>query len=230
MLIQRFFLSILLFTTTLYSFSIFSKNEESKPIIIKPITIPKSVKEEDNNEILEKLKKETKETFDNAELPKNKVAKEVLDILKKATKHINSKKEKKIKKRRKIFKKKKLNIKKKTVKKRQTINPKKLNIKKTIPKKKKITEKRREVTKKIKTVKKGIILGEQPNIYTLSKEEAKKFHNLEVISESKPFVLEDNPKIKEPKEYKKVQKDIDLNTLPLVETLGIVNISKPFTQ
>lgn len=60
MLIQRFFLSILLFTTTLYSFSIFSKNEESKPIIIKPITIPKSVKEEDNNEILEKLKKRQK--------------------------------------------------------------------------------------------------------------------------------------------------------------------------
>ncbi len=220
MLVQRFFLSILLFTTALYPFSIFSKNEESKPIIIKPIIIPKSVKEEDNNEILEKLKKETKETFNNAELPKNEVAKEVIDTLKKATKDIKSKEEKKIKKK----KNKKVFNKIKNAKKRRKITKQK-----KLKRKKKIAEKI-EVSKKIKTVKEGIILGEQPTIYTLSKEEAKNFHNWEVISESKPFVLEDKPKIKSPKEYKEVQKDIDLNTLPLVETLGVVNVSKPFTQ
>jgi len=75
-----------------------------------------------------------------------------------------------------------------------------------------------------------VVLGVQPDLYTLSKEEQKKFKHLETVSHSKIFVLEDNLEIKNPEKYFEVEKEIAFEKLPFVETLGVVSVSKPFVK
>jgi len=75
-----------------------------------------------------------------------------------------------------------------------------------------------------------ILLGVQPNLYILSKEEQKKFKHLETVSKSKIFVLEDNLEIKNPQKYCEIEKEIEFEKLPFVETLGVVAVSKPFVK
>jgi len=278
--IQKIFLLALFIPIGVCSFSLFEEKESSKisvskPIIIEPIVIPNSVKEESNAEILKKLKVATKEVFENAEPSEEEVAEKVLVALKalmksrederqrvidEKIKHERQKKllrQKKRKKReklerkrerakKKLLKQKEL-ARKKEQKKRKLAKERAYAKKKELAQKKKLQEKRRLVKKreldkkalslapqitqiKVKMVNEGVLLGKQQDIYTLSKDEKRSFKNLEIVSKSEIFILEERPKIKNPKEDKSIQKEVNFNELPLVETLGIIKISKPFTK
>jgi hypothetical protein len=275
------FLFSLLFPIGLYSFSFFeekpaSETSVSKPIIIEPIVIPSSVKEESNAEILNKLKEVTKEVFKNAEPSEDEVAEEVLGTLKVLAKsrtleeeknrlkrerirkkklaekreRIRKKKlaekrerirKKKLAEKRERIRKKKLAEKrerirkKKLAQKRERIRKKKLAEKRERIRKKKLAEKRERIRKKKlaekrESRKKTILLGVQPSMYTLSKEQEKGYQHLEVVSQSQPFVLEREGKVKNPKQYQGTQKEVEFDALPWVETLGVVKVSKPFLK
>ena len=255
----------------LFSFSLFDKEPPSnvskpKPIYIEPIVIPKFVKEENDIEILEKLKEATKEAFENAEPSDSEVADEVLSRLRALAKS-REEKEKALKRKRELEKKKALARKRELEKKKALAQKRELEKKKALARKRELEKKKalarkrelekkkalarkRELEKKKALVQKRELekkkalalaskiepkrvknfLGEQKEIHTLSKEEEKTFHNLEVISVSKPFVLEDKPEIKSPKNEKGMQEEIELKKLPLVETLGVINVSEPFLE
>ena len=280
MFIQKTFLLALFIPIGLYSFSLFQEKASSevsvsKPIMIEPIVIPNSVKEESNAEILEKLKVATKEVFENAEPSEDEVAEEVLIVLKALIKSREDKEQRvldeKIKRenqkkfllqkerekrerlerkreraKKKLLKQKALARKKEQAK-RKLAKKRAYAKKKELARKKKLQEKRRLVKKrklekkalsfssktkstKIKTVKKDILLGVQQGIYTLSKEKERSFQNLAVVSKSKTFVLEERPKIKNPKQYQGSQPKVNFDELPWVETLGVINVSKPFLK
>jgi len=106
-------------------------------------------------------------------------------------------------------------------------------------------KKRRELELKIKLAKKieledkekiititgtKILLGEQHDLHTLSEKERKNFKHLEVVSESKPFILEKDIIVKSPKPYQGVQEDVKLEELPFAKTLGVIAVSKPFVK
>jgi len=277
--VQKMFLLALFIPIGLCSFSLFEEKESSeiavsKPIIIEPIVIPNSVKEESNAEILEKLKVATKEVFKNAEPSEEEVAEKVLVALKALMKSredekqrvidekIKHEKQKKLLRQKEREKREKLErkrerAKKKLLKQKEFVRKKEQKKllkerayakKKELARKKKLQEKRRLVKKRelekkkalslapqitharVKTVKEGVLLGEQQDIYTLSKEEEKNFHNLEVVSKSKTFTLEDTPTIKSPKQYQGVQNKVKFDELPWVDTLGVINVSKPFLK
>ena len=275
------FLLALFIPIGLYSFSLFEEKPSSevfvsKPIIIEPIVIPNSVKEESNAEILEKLKVATKEVFENAEPSEDEVAEEVLVALKALIKSREDKKQRVIDEKIKREKQKELlrqkerekkenlerereRVKKKLLKqkelarkkeqaKRKLAKERAYAKKKELARKKKLQEKRRLVRKRelekkkalslapqiiparVKTVKEGIVLGEQQDVHTLSKDKERRFQHLEVVSESKTFVLEEKPKIKNPKQYQGSQNKVKFDELPWVETLGVVNVTKPFLK
>ena len=206
--IVTFFISIVLSFFSFFEKELSSEVPISKPIIIEPIVIPKSVKEESNDEILEKLKLVTKEAFENAEPSEEEVAEEVLVILKSFVKVIESEKKKELarkKKQEEKHLKKKIELKKK---KKTPIVQKKINP---------------PIVKHLKED--DILLEKQQNIYTLPREEEESFKNIEVFS-----TLEERPEIKSPKATQTLQKEIDLEELPLVETLGVINVSKPFLK
>jgi len=211
--IVTFFISIVLSFFSFFEKELSSEVPISKPIIIEPIVIPKSVKEESNDEILEKLKLVTKEAFENAEPSEEEVAEEVLVILKSFVKVIESEKKKELarkKKQEEKHLKKKIELKKK---KKTPIVQKKINP---------------PIVKHLKED--DVVVEKQQNIYTLPREEEESFKNIELFSKSKIFTLEERPNIKSPRETQTLQKEIDLEELPLVETLGVINVSKPFLK
>jgi hypothetical protein len=273
--IQKTFLLSLLFPIGLYSFSLFeekpsSETSVSKPIIIEPIVIPNSVKEESNAEIIEKLKEATKEVFENAEPSEDEVAKEVLIALKALLKSREENKQrmldekikrekqkellqqkerekrKKLERKRERAKKKllkqkelarkkeqakrKLAKEKASAKRKELARKKRLEEKRKLEKKKSLSLAPKIIPIKVRTLKEGIVLGEQHDIHTLSKDKERSFHHLEVVSESKPFVLEERPKIKNPKQYQGSQNRVKFDELPWVETLGVINVSKPYLK
>ena len=226
--ILTIFISIVLSFFSFFEEKISSEVPVSKPIIIEPIVIPKSVKEESNDEILEKLKLVTKEAFENAEPSEDEVAKEVLLILKSFVKVIESEKEKTL-----LEKRKEITRKKKLLKVKELARKKKLAKEKRLKKKIELKKKKAlPVAMKISPVivKDAVVLEEEQDIYTFSKEEEENFNNLEVVSQSTTFTLEETPKIKNPKQYHDVQQEVNLEELPLVETLGVINVSKPFLK
>ena len=280
--IHKTFLFALFLPIGLYPFSLFSdkpSTEErvSKPIIIEPIVIPPSVKEESNIEILEKLKVATQEAFEHSEPSEDEVAKEVLARLTvlvksrereqqrvieeekrgKKLKELKRKREQKKRKARlekrerekrkrlaqeKARAKKRAYAKREEAKRKALARKKRLEAKRRLERKRKLAQKRelekkkalalasKKASMRVRTVNKGIVLGEQHDIHTLSKEKERTFHNLEVVSQSKPFVLEERPNIKNPKPYKGVEKEVPFDALPWVESLGIVTVSKPFVK
>jgi len=269
--IQKTFLLALLVPIGLSSFSLFdekssSETSVSKPIFIEPIVIPKSVKEESNAEILEKLKVATRETFKNAEPSEEEVAVEVLSQLRALAKSREREKqrvleeEKKREKKRELLRKKELAKKKRLQREKEIAKKKRLQRKKEVAKRKelqrkkeraikrklqqkRVLAKKRELEKKkvlvhakkkiqveVRTVRKGVVLGEHQDLHTLSKERERTFQNLEVVSESQPFTLEERANIRNPKKYQGVQKELKFDELPWVEPLGVVSVSTPFLK
>jgi len=250
--IQKTFLIIISIALVLYAFFMFNEKllpqvSVSKPIHIEPIIIPPSVKEDSDDEILEKLKLVTKEIFKNAQPSEDEIAQEVLLTLKALlkSKKEEDNKQKDIDKKRELAKIKLLKE-KEFIRKKEELRKKEYA--RELDRKKKLEEKKRLASKKDleekiilfiapkinhekeKTIKESIILGEQQDIYTLSKEEEKKFHNLEIVSESETFILEEKTKIKNPIANKESEIEVNLDDLPLVETLGVINVSKPFLK
>lgn len=240
----KIFLFSLFLSIGVYFFSLFNEKDSSnilhsKAIVIEPIVISSSVKEQENKEVLIKLKKEVTDSLKHTEPPEEEVAKEVLALLKALLKSREAKKEKRLKEEESIKKSREIKENraylKRMEKEKQKQAKRRADAKhKEALKRKEIAQKRalkKAVVPQIKTLKEGILLGEQKERHSLSQEEAKKFHNLEVVFESKAFTLEETPKVKSPKAYRGVEEnDVPLEQLPLVETLGVVKVSKPFTM
>ncbi len=186
MFFQKFFLYTIFLIFIFFLFYIFYdefevREEIDTPIYIEPIVIPSLVKEESDIEILEKLKDATRETFNNSNYYDDKVADEVLGILKEVVKNKNIKKD--------ISFKYENRVKKELKKIKIASDKKKLEYKKRVKDKKRELEKRKSIV-----IEKRV---EQSKIDRLSKEN--------------------------------IEEDIKLEDLPLVETLGVVEISEPFT-
>ena len=107
----------------------------------------------------------------------------------------------------------------------------KKTLKKKIIKKTKVARVRRSIRDKVVnkrkvTLKKPKKLQED-EVYSLSKEESENFKNFEIVSISKTFTLEESPSFQNPTVYREVESQVALEELPLVETFGVVNVSKP---
>ena len=148
-------------------------------------------------------------------------------VIKKAKSH----KKKLVKKEKKIIEKEKIHKKKLAIKEKKIIKKEiKKKIKLVVIKEKVVlTVVKKEIIKS-KVTKKEIFLGEHNDLHTLSKEEMKKYQHLEVVTESKPFKLDNLGEIKSPKQQKEEEKKIELDELPFVQTLGVVSKSNPFLQ
>ena len=133
-------------------------------------------------------------------------------------------------KRKELARKKRLEVKRRLERKRKLAQKRELQKKRELEKKKALALARKKASMEVRTVKKGIVLGEQQDIHTLSKDRERTFHHLEVVAESKPFVLEERPKIKNPKQYHGVEKELQFDELPWAETLGVLTVSKPFLK
>lgn len=127
----------------------------------------------------------------------------------------------------------KIDITKKVIVKKQVTNLKphfiKAHVNSVKRSKKKIhlTQVKVKTTPSVKSKKRETFLGEQDDLHYLSKEERENFKNFEVVSVSKPFVLEAEQKIKSPERYRGVQQEVKFEDLAFVETLGVVNVSTP---
>ena len=133
-------------------------------------------------------------------------------------------------KRKEFARKKRLDAKRRLERKRKLAEKRKLAQKRALEKKKALALASKKASMEIRTVKKGIVLGEQHDIHTLSKDKERTFHQLEVVSASKPFALEERPNIKNPKQYHGVEKELPFDELPWVESLGVLTVSKPFLK
>lgn len=133
-------------------------------------------------------------------------------------------------KRKELARKKRVEEKRRLERQRRVAKKRELLKKRKLEKKKALALASKKASTQLRTVKKGIVLGEQHDIHTLSKDKERTFHNLEVVSESKLFTLEEKPKIKNPKQYQGTQKEVEFDALPWVETLGVVKVSKPFLK
>ena len=239
-----------------YIFPSLEQEEDIQLIYIEPIVIPEQAIEEDKeSEILEKLKLATEEALEQSRLSEEE-AMEVLVNLKRIDEEKRvalvekRAEEKRVALAKKRAKEKRVALaKKRAEEKRVALAKKRAKEKRVALSKKRAKEKRMARAKKIKrekrialamqskfnrnsTIKKEnrVVLGVQPDLYTLSKEEQKKFKHLETVSHSKIFVLEDNLEIKNPEKYFEVEKEIAFEKLPFVETLGVVSVSKPFVK
>ena len=191
------------------------KSREDK----KQRVIDEKIKREKHKELLRTKEREKRERIERQrERAKKKLLKQKELARKKEQAKRKLAKEKASAKKKELARKKRLEEKRRLVKKRELEKKKALSL---VPK---ITPKR------VKTVKEGIVLGEQQDVHTLSKEKESRFQHLEVVSESKTFVLEEKPKIKNPKQYQGSQNRVEFDELPWVKTLGVVNVSKPFLK
>jgi len=91
-------------------------------------------------------------------------------------------------------------------------------------------ERRIKLVKKLNSKKsnKEIKLGVVSDSYQLSKSERDSFKNLEVLSVSKPFAMEETPEIKNPRYIG--NEIVDDKNLKFVETLGVVCVSTPYVD
>jgi len=121
---------------------------------------------------------------------------------------------------------------------KKRVPPSKTTVKRVKVLKSKILKKEPEVKRKIVENKKVIMdekfqrnisLGEQNDTHFLSKAEMESFKNLEVVSTSKVFTLEDEQEIKSPVPFQGVQEEVRFEDLKFVETLGVVSKSVPFS-
>jgi hypothetical protein len=198
----------LFLSTLIYFFSSFSQEvplqAKDKVILIEPIVIPPSIKKSIEEETFLNLKFAVNEASSNDKLSEEE---EAMEVLKKLETHLPpitvapvvvQKKEvvqKKVIAKNKPHPKIKKVIKKEKIKKKKLVIKEKNNIK--IVKKKKIEV---DVNKKtvFKKEKKIVFLGEHNDLHTLSKEKREHFKHLEIVSESKPFRLDEIEEIKNP--------------------------------
>jgi len=199
----------------IYLFLLFTQEEldNRESIFIDPIIIPtKNIQEDEDFEILEKLKVATDAVLNKSGLSEEEEAIEILAILKSFEQRRTEKLMQE------------LLVKKRAKERAEAI------VKKRAKERAEAIVKKRAKERAEAIVKKRVILGDQHDLHILSTDEAKIFKNLEIVSESKPFVLEGKLEIKSPKKYSGAEKEIDFEALPFVETLGVVSVSKPFVK
>ena len=226
----KFFLLTLfiLLITIIYFFSSFSQELpveiKEEVITIEPILIPSNVQKSNEEETLLSLK----HAVDEASYNDNPSAEEeALEVLKNLETHLplvvskpivvkkkevvvilqpDSKVKKTIKEEKKIEKKKVLVVKKQVIQSlsKQKSKPKSATLTPPVSEVKAIT-----LVVKNRVEKQVVFLGEHNDLHTLSKEETEHFKHLEIISESKPFRLEEIEEIKNP-----LVKTVDISTAP----------------
>jgi len=95
-----------------------------------------------------------------------------------------------------------------------------------------IIKKKNMVKKELKEIKKSVIKKDIPiksTPTTSLKKIIKKEGKWETISVSKPFTLEEKPEVKSPIiSNETINKDLPIDKLKPVKTLGVVHVSKPF--
>ena len=259
MLVKKFlllFAVLIFFIFSFYLSSLFVTNDSvtSKPEV-EPVdnckTIPTPIvlstpspKRKDEEEVLLKLKLAVADTINDEPSIEEAEADKILNILEEK---LVSKKEVPVvvppkEKTKKVIIKKKV-IKSKPIVKKVTVL-KEHKVIKSKPVVKKVTDLKEHnvfekvspiislpsLTKNSKTVKPNISLGEQDDVHTLSQTERERFEHLEVVSVSEVFALESEVEIKNPIEIETSQKEVNLNDLNFVETLGVVSKSIPSTN
>ena len=210
-----------------------SEDEVAKEVLARLTALVKSrereeqrvIEEEKKRKELIELKRKKEQEKRKARLRKREREKKKRLLREKelAKKRAYAKKQEQIK-RKALARKKRLEAKRRLERKRR------LAKKRELEKKKALALASKKASMEMRTVKKGIVLGEQQGIYTLPKDKERTFHQLEVISKSKPFTLEERPNIKNPKPYKGVEKEVPFDELPWAETLGVLTVSKPFLK
>ena len=232
------FLSIFLYLAFLFFNESLITQESSPPLIvealkIEPIVISPVVKSDESEETLFQLKLAVDDAVSKENIDDEKEAEDILSILKESiplvmiAPIIN---EKKIEEQSGIpikrHVKKKLKVKKTVYKhKKHSLIRKKIIKKKIV--KKAVSVKVVPTPKIIASEKRVIGLGEQNDLHYLSREERRKFHNLEVISVSNAFTLEETPAVQNPEECTGYQSKVELKDLSFVKTLGVVDVSAP---
>jgi hypothetical protein len=201
--------------------------QEFQTIYIEPVIIPKKIiKEDDDSKILEKLKLASEKVLKKLELSEEEEANEVLGKLKEFEKKqeqvLNKGKEAE---RKRVLAKKREAERKRVLAKKREAERERVLAKKREAEIERVLVKNKECEERIK-----IELGVQNDLHTLSSREEDFFKHLEVVSQSEPFVLEGVSEIKNPQKYNQVEKEIILEQLPLVKSLGIVAVSKPFVR
>ena len=211
----------------IYLFSLFTQEEldNRESIFIDPIIIPtKNIQEDEDFEILEKLKVATDAVLNKSGLSEEEEAIEILAILKSFEQRRTEKLMQELLVKKRAKERAEAIVKKRAKERAEAI------VKKRAKERAEAIVKKRAKERAEAIAKQRVILGDQHDLHILSTDEAKIFKNLEIVSESKPFVLEGKLEIKSPKKYSGAEKEIDFEALPFVETLGVVSVSKPFVK